>query len=224
MDYSEIRRLFLRTFIGFLILTALIAIGSVLTGEFGELQLKILATCLAISTASICSMACAAFMEKGRLQGLGLLGITLSIIAACLAIIGMWPEIESAEYWKTTLTAAVFAAALAHAFLLSLPELDPRHRWVQGVTAVSIGVLALQIVVAAWGEIESEAYYRLLAVVAILVGLETLLVPILMKFRQGEGPKRERLELQRVEEGLYEDASGRRYHVSEATSQLTAVG
>ena len=67
MDYSEIRKLALKIFIGFLGLTAVIAIISVLAGQFGELQWKILGTTFTISAASICSMSCAAFIEKKKI-------------------------------------------------------------------------------------------------------------------------------------------------------------
>lgn len=219
MNYSEIRRLSLKSFIGFLVLTALVGIVFVVSGEFGKLQIKILATCLAISAASICSMACAAFIEKRKHRALGLAGITLCIASALLAIFGMWPEIKDEEYWKATITLGVSAVALAHAFLLSLPHLDRRHTWVQMITSGSIGILALQIVIAAWAEIKGETYFRLLAVVAIVVGLETLVIPILMRFRQGNGQPPKRLVLRSVEGDLYEDASGKRYHVADAEGE-----
>jgi len=114
---------------------------------------------------------------------------------------------------------AVFAAALAHGFLLVLPNLDPRHKWVQTTGCVSIGVLALQIVFAAWGEVNDEMYYRVLTVAAILVGLQTLVVPILLKVSQGNQGKRDRLVLQSVEDGIFEDSSGRRYRVSEVSTK-----
>ena len=116
-------------------------------------------------------MACAAFSEKRQHRVLGLSGITLSIAAASLTILGMWMEIDSEVFWKSTLTLGVLAAAFAHGFLLLLPRLTDRQRWVQALALFCIGVLAIQIVVAAWGEIEEESYYRTLAVVAILVGL-----------------------------------------------------
>ena len=62
-----------------------------------------------------------------------------------LTVIGIWPEFESKTYWKTTATLAVGAVAFAHTFLLALPELDTRHRWVQRIGGVLIGMLALQI-------------------------------------------------------------------------------
>lgn len=215
MNYAELRRITLWTFIGFLVLTALVAIISVLIGEFGEIQAKILGTCLAISACSICAMACAAFMEKRKATKLGLAGIALSVGWSSLAIIGMWAEIHEDEYWKTVATLAVCAVAFAHGFLLLLPELARRHRWIQVTTLAFIGILAAQIVIGMWAEIDDETYLRLLTVVAIMVVLGTLVVPILMKFGQGAKPRNDRLVLRGVGGELFEDASGRRYRVSE---------
>lgn len=61
MNYTEIRRLLLKIFIGFLSLTALVAILSVLSHKFGETQLKVLLTTLSITAGSICAMSCAAY-------------------------------------------------------------------------------------------------------------------------------------------------------------------
>jgi hypothetical protein len=218
MDYSKLRRLSLKVFIGFLGLTALIAMISVLTGTFGKVEVKILATTFTISAASICSMLCAAFIDKKKLVQLGLLGILLSVSAAIMLIIGMWWEIRSDVGEKVTITLSVFAVAFAFAFLLVLPKLDDRQKWVQLVSSVSIGILALQMVIAVWleGYIKlNDWYYRLLAVVAIIVAMETLVIPILMKLRKAEGQKKDRIVLEKVDGDVYRDAAGKRYRLTE---------
>lgn len=215
MNYTEIKKLSLKVFVGFLGLTAVIAIISVLSGEFGELQWKTLATTFTVSAASICSMSCAAFIEKRKLVMLGLSGIVLSIVAASLIIFGVWPEIEIEEYWKATVSVAVFAVAFAHTFLLVLPQLDDKQKWFQPLSAVSVGILACQIVAAVWLEIDHEGYYRILAVVSIIVGLETLITPILMKLRKGNTQKREQLVLEKIEDCIYMDSTGKKYQLKE---------
>lgn len=223
MSYKEIRRFSLIVFIGFLVLTALIAIVSVLSGTFGEVQWKILATTLTISAASICSMACAAFIEKKRRTPVGLAGIVLCVVSAILVITGMWPEINSEVYWKGTATCGVLALAFAHAFLLVLPVLDDKQRWVQPVSSVSIGLLAVLIIVMIWYQNDKweDLYHRILAVVAILVGLETLTTPILTKLRKGQGIHREKLILENIEGDLYTDAAGRKYHIKQIDTEST---
>jgi len=113
MNPIEARKIFLKIFIGFLSLTALVAIFCVFVGNFGEFELKVLATTFAISAASICSMSCAAFIEIRKKKELGYLGITFSGIAALLAIFGLWTEIDREVYWKITFTFIVLSISLA---------------------------------------------------------------------------------------------------------------
>jgi peptidoglycan/LPS O-acetylase OafA/YrhL len=216
MNYKDIRRFSLIVFIGFLVLTALMAIVSVVSGTFGELQENILVTTFTISAASICSMACAAFMEKKKRPALGAAGIVLCAVTAVLFVIGIWAMNDVELYWKTTGTCGVLALAFTHAFLLAFPNLDSRQRWVQFVSFICIGVLAALIIIAIWfHNKEWEVLYsRVLTVTAILVGLETLVIPILMKLRKVQAGG-ERLVLEKIEANIYRDAVGRKYRLIE---------
>ena len=216
MDYPKIRKLSLKVFIGFLALTAFIAIIALLSGNSDPITGKILLTCLTISGASICSMSCAAFLEKRKKPAsLGFSGIALSITAAVLILIGLWPDIRNEPYWKFTWNAIVLGIAFAHAFLLWIPQLDRGHRWIQPLSSITLGVLAIQIIFAIWSELESEFYFRFLAVVAILLALETLVIPILMKLRKETPAKDATLTLVQIEGDLYRDAEGKEYTVTE---------
>ncbi|SVC63661.1 uncharacterized protein METZ01_LOCUS316515 [marine metagenome] len=204
--------------------TALIAIFFVLSGDFGEFELKVLATTFTISAASICSMSCAAFIEKRKKREFGLAGMTCAAIAALMLISGMWFEISGEVYWKSAITFIVLAVALAHAFLLILPDLDFNHRWTQLASPISIGILAIQIIVAVWNEIDSEGYFKLLAVVSIIVVLLTLVVPILMKMRKGVDEAIETLLLSKHEDGTYIDNQGNMYEVEKINTEQEDLG
>jgi uncharacterized membrane protein YwaF len=215
MNAEAMKKRFLWAFVVFLGLTALIAIVSVLTGEFGKLQVKILVTSFTISATSICSMSCAAFIEKKRHVGLGFSGILLSVASAVLLIFSIWMEFENEWYFKITFTVAIFAGSLAHAFLLVLPDLENKHVWIQKAATISIGVLVCQIVVALWAEIDHEAYIRALAVIAIIVVLETLLVPLFMKLKTNKKSNGASLTLEPIGpgQGRYRDPAGLEYLV-----------
>jgi hypothetical protein len=103
--------------------------------------------------------------------------------------------------------------AFAHAFLLALPELSKRHFWVQKATAVTIGILAIQIITAIWIEIENAVYFQSLAVIAILTGLETLVIPLLLKLGVKEKVQSKELILTHVDNNLYKNSSGDMYEV-----------
>lgn len=237
MNYTEIRRLLLKVFIGFLSLTALVAIVSVLSHKFGETQLKVLLTTFSITAGSICAMSCAAFLERqggnGAGNGVGFAGILAASVAVLLAIVGVWGELKEPGFWKTTVTCIVVAVAFAHACLLRLPNLGASHRWMQTVSTILIGFLGVQISLAVWGEIRDDLYYRFMAVVSVLVVLMTLVIPIctrlgapaaeapeaLAHVAQRGDPLPEQLVLRQVAGAVFADPAGRRYRVTEIQAE-----
>lgn len=233
MNYSDIRRLLLKVFIGFLSVTALVTILSVLGGKFGETQVKVLFTTFSISAGSICAMSCAAFLEWRGTRAVGRAGIFAAGVAVLMVVSGVWGDISEADYWKTTVTFIVVAIAFAHACLLRLPTLALRHRWTQTVSTILIALLALQIILAVWREVRDEGYYRCLAAVSVLVVLVTLIIPICSRLRgkEDKAPQDldqaaeqldqlpEHLVLHKVSGPVFADAAGRRFHVTEIKAQ-----
>jgi hypothetical protein len=200
-----------------------------LNREFGETQLKVLVTTFSITGGSICAMACAGFIERKGTKAVGIVGIVAASVAVPLVIIGVWGDIHENEYWRTTVTSIVLSVALAHACLLHLPSLAASHRWIQPASAILIGLLALQIILAVWGRIKEEGYYRLMAALSVLVVLVTLVVPICSRLgakadegRPEQGPDMakgghvpEQLALHRLSGAIFADQLGRRYQVTE---------
>ncbi len=215
MNYGRVTKIFLKVFLGFLAVTAVVAIFAVLKGDLDETDFKIIATSLTISVASVCAMSCAAFIAKKGNFKLGALGMIFAVIAAVLLIAGLWPDIDSEPYWKVTWSFIVAAFAFAHVFLLSLPKLDINHKWVQWVTAATIIVLAGLIIHGICAEIDEDIYWRITAVAGIIVGLETLAVPIMMKLRKDETKEVEKLTLEIIEGDIYTDGQGNKYKVEQ---------
>jgi len=240
MNYTNARKLFLKGFLGFLILTAVMAIISILTNTFGELQAKILATSSIISAASILSMACAAFLERKKLPWLGFAGIAMAVAAALVSIVAIWAEIDNRELIRVIMTLVVAAVGFAHGFLLVLPSLDRNQQWIQKSSSVIIATLAIMLIAIIWGDFESEWYARVLSVMGILAALVTLTVPLMMKLRK-ENSEHENgdhensepgnvemengaqesidtqktLTLKKTEDGFYIDSEGNKYRVEE---------
>ena len=68
-------------------------------------------------------------------------------------------------------------------------------------------------------EIDATSYYRLLAVVAIVIGLVTLAIPILVKLGgRAESAKLE-LKLEQIEGDTYRDTKGNIYRVTEKKNE-----
>lgn len=144
------------------------------------------------------------------------------MITAILVIAGIWPKIDCEEYWKTTATCGVLALAFTHVFLLALPVLNDKQKWVQFASFISIGILAALIIAAIWIQKKEweDLYYRVLAITAILTGLETLVIPILMKLPKGQVSHKDMLILEKIEGDLYKDAAGKKYHLIPTEAEM----
>lgn len=215
MQQVPLRRRFLQSFLAFLVLTAVVAIIAVLNGHWGELELRILGSSGTVSAASVCAMACAAFVERGRTRALGRLGIALACAAALLLLVGIWTDTGSDAFWKTTVCACIWAAAVAHAQLLWLPALAARHRWLQQSATISIALLGAILSGIVIAQSRADDVFRVAIVLSILVALQTLAVPILARMQPAPASPQmlERLLLSRQPDGCYVDAAGNRYAV-----------
>ncbi len=204
----------LYSFVGFLAVTALLAIGSVLSGNFGEFEIKVLATTSVIAVASICSLCCSAYSARSTTLLPGLGGILLAGLAAALLILSIWSETHAENYWKTTAVLSVLAIACAHALALLSVRLRPAHLWIRIATGVTILILAIVISGMIVGEVDDKGTAKLVAILAILAALETLVIPILGRLSKGQlEPLPRTLVLTEMQDGRYQDRGGRIYEV-----------
>lgn len=180
-------------------IAALFGIVTLLTGDFGELQGKILLTTLLLAGFSITALCHLAVVGRS-LRIVGFAGIGVSVLAFITGTVLIWrPWDNWNDLWDVTLkTFAVFsilAASLAQANLLLLLA-ERRNRVVRSglfVTVALIGLLALLIIlpVVTNGEIpgdDGDGYWRFFGVVAILDVLGTIVIPVLGRFLRDGGP------------------------------------
>lgn len=223
MQTSDLRRVFLWLFLACLGLTAVLAIGALLADSFGELQARVLATSASVSAASFCAMAGAAYRERGRLPWLGSAGIGLDVVALGAALVAIWSEEPGDRQVEVTVLIAVWAAAAAHAQLLTLPRLQASFGWVQVLCLAAIATLAALISFMVLERIDSEAMGRAIGIASIVVTLLTLTVPILWKIGGGASPTdaagtADELALRRGIDGVWVDRAGVRYEVRRVDS------
>lgn len=180
-------------------IAALFGIVTLLTGEFGEVQGKVLLTTLLLAAFSITALCHLAVVGR-TLRVVGYAGIVVSGIAFVLGAVLIWRSWDSwDESWDVILRVfgvfAVLAVSFAHANLLLLlaERRNPVVRIGLFVTVGLIALLALLIIlpIATNGDIpgdNGEAYSRLLGVVAILDVLGTIVLPVLGRFLHDGGP------------------------------------
>ena len=182
----HLKKTFLYLLIGSVSVSALLGILAILIGDFGEFEIRILLTSLTISAASLCGLSSGAALEAKRAPGLPATGIALAILAAMMIMTGIWAEPHSVEFWKTSATLAIFAAACSHMSLLLLARLSPKYAWSFWAACVAVFGVALIITLMIWAEIDGELTFRLLGVAAILDGAITILVPIFHRLSRGD--------------------------------------
>src|SRR5262245_11653507 len=118
-----VKKAFLYALIGSVVLGALLGILTILSGHFGWLEIRVLLTTVTVAGASICGLACGAYLSTKRGTILPLAGIGLTLLAAVMVIAGIWQATLSDGYWQVATSASVFAVACAHLSLLSMARL-----------------------------------------------------------------------------------------------------
>ncbi|MDN5882326.1 MAG: hypothetical protein L0H37_08135 [Nitrosospira sp.] len=220
----KLKRSLLYSFIAFLAISALIAIVTVIAGSFSDFTIKVLITTTTIAGASICLLCAGAYGERRHVYWPGIASGVLVILAATLIIGGAWLEASSEEYWKTTAVIGVFAIADAHSLALLAVPLRRDHVWLRPVTTASIVLLAclVSILIVMIGYLSLWQPWKLGIVLAILVALETLVIPLLSRLTKSEAtPQGATLLLTRRSHGIYEDKQGRVYELRDITDDCS---
>lgn len=186
-----IRRVAVICIIVSLSITALIGIATLLGGDFGDVQGKIMMTTLVIGTFSVLALADLAVAGR-RFEWSGYVGILAAFVGLVMGLYLVWTELRPGEvFWKIFGITAVVAGSLAHANLLLL--LGERRRpvvrtslWITvGLIAVLAGMIIALVITD--GDISGDAYFRVMGTVAILDVLGTIVVPVVSRFLRDEG-------------------------------------
>ena len=178
-------RFFLYLLIASVGLSALIGIGVLLFGDFGEIEVRVLFTTLTVTVSSIFGLACGSALNTERApRFVAIGGIALSILAGLMSFLVIWNVLDDSEIFiKAFVTALILAAACSHLCLLSLARLDKRFAWTRIAAHVCIWLLAAILLYIVWLEPEgdSDLIYRVLGVLGIFVGSITVVAPVLHK-------------------------------------------
>lgn len=182
----ELRKTALRLLIVSIVVSGALAIAALVTGEFGQLQTKVLLSALATSGASICGMACGAAWDQQRWRQAALGGLALVLFTLTITLLALWVEPEPINTWmKTVATGWLLAVAAAHASLLGLARTDRLLGWVR-MSSIALGfALAIGIALPIWSTIyqDDSAYFRGLGVVGVLMLTGSLSLPVAARLK-----------------------------------------
>jgi hypothetical protein len=170
-----VRRLVLFGVAGSLSATALLAVGILLFGDFGEREGRILLTTVLLAGYGLLALPAAYLIDRRSLPALATAVVALSVLGFALALAAVWAGDDPPEgLWKTLATVTAFAVAATQTAALAR-----RPSRLFATSTLLVLVLAAMASAAAWAEIESTGYYRALGALAVLDVLAVALQPIL---------------------------------------------
>jgi hypothetical protein len=180
MQQLNLKKFFLYLLIGSVSVSAVIGIGVIILGNFGEFEGKIIGTTLVITGTSILGLACGANIESKGGKFLPYSGIVFSIISAIILILMIWVTPANEEfYFKLAGSTALLAVVFSQLSLVTLAKLDDRFRWAMILLFVSATGLVLILLGIIWSDgTESELVGRVVGVLSIGVAALTIMIPI----------------------------------------------
>lgn len=189
-----VRRIAVWTVIVSLVITALIGIYTIVSGDFGETQGKVMLTTLAVAGFSILALCHLAVFGRD-VKIVGWIGIGTSAVALVLATVLIWWNWSDVNYMPSDLylnitksfaTSALIAVSLAHANLMLLLQNAPL-RWIR--QALNVALILITIVptlvipvIVSDGNFPppsfQDVYWRFFGVILILDALATIALPV----------------------------------------------
>jgi hypothetical protein len=185
----NLRKLFFYLLIASVSISALLGVGVLLFGNFGNFEVRVMMTTLTVTVTSILGLACGAYLETGRGKTMPIAGIVFSIAAATMTFLIIWKVFDRWEdFIKATGTATLFALCCSHLSLLSLARLDKRFAWSRIAAFVCVWLLAAILLYLMWWEPEgdSDLVFRVIGILSILIAAVTVITPVFHKLSAGE--------------------------------------
>lgn len=176
------KRVFLYILIASVGVSALIGIGVLLFGDFGEFETRVLVTALIVTAVSVMGLACGACIEAGKARFVPLAGIGFAVLSGVLWMLMLWSAFEQSNdfFIHSLMSATVLALACAHISLLSLATLDRRFLWSRAAAHFFIWSLAALLLIIFWTEIDpsQNIVARTMGVMSIVIAALTVMTPV----------------------------------------------
>jgi hypothetical protein len=184
MQNLGLKKVFLYTLIASVAVSAVIGIGVLVFGNFGDVESKILLTTLTITVTSILGLASGAYLEAGRGRLLPVAGIICSMASAAMWVIVIWSWRDTNDtFVKFLMSATLFAVSCSLLSLLSLARLDRRFIWTRYAAHIATWALAAILLYLIWLTPAdfSDLLGRTIGVLGIIIGALTVATPVFHK-------------------------------------------
>ena len=182
--------------------TALIAIGVLLFGEFGQTEGRILGTTIMLAAYGLVALPAGFLLDQSRHRPLAAAIVALSSTGLALGLVSIWGG-ESETLGKSIVTVTVFALAASQTGALAARRQKTDPPFVRTIFAISCGLALLLTVLATaavWAELNSQLYFRIVGALVVLDVLLVALQPLLALARPRGEIYHLRVGLERGEE------------------------
>src|SRR5690625_1879295 len=101
MNPISYQKYFLQILIGALSVSALIGIYIFLAGDFGETEVRLLFTTLAIGGYSLAGLCCSVIYKREKLKPFSVIGMLTAVTGFVITTGAIWEVIDIEDIWKT---------------------------------------------------------------------------------------------------------------------------
>jgi hypothetical protein len=175
------KRTGLQVLIVSVVISAALAIFSLLRGEFSDTDGRILLTALSIAAASVLTLANGIVIEQGRSRPLANLAIIVSVVGFGMLVVTIWNDFDLDDLIKISASAIFVAVTLTHWSLVSIARIPDRFRLLQIAAFPLSGVLVAFLIGAIWERVEGSQTAQIAGVIGILTGAITIILPVLQR-------------------------------------------
>lgn len=181
----NLKRISIQILIGSLLLAAVLAIYALLSGDLGEIELRILLTTVIMTGFSISLLAHAPILTQPKIRSVALAGITLSSVSFLMGLLLIWAEATSwgDEFIKTVVITTIVAIAATHAsLLLQIKNATQNVSLARSITIGAIALLAAIISMMIIAEDYNGLGIRVMGATAVVVVVGSVITFLLSKF------------------------------------------
>lgn len=171
-----------------IVVNAVIGIVAIVSGEFSDVDGKILVTSLSVTGGAVLALANLATRTEKFFRYVPEVGALCAVVGFGLLAYAAWDEFDSGNVARVSGTSILFASGTAHAGLMSLSRLLPRYLPVLRAAWLLAAVLVVMITILIWASdsVEEDLYARVMGVVIVLLAAVTLAVPVLHRASKDE--------------------------------------
>ncbi|MCX8252053.1 MAG: zinc ribbon domain-containing protein [Dehalococcoidia bacterium] len=175
------------------VISASLAIFSLLRGEFSETDGNILMTAFSVAAASVLTLSNGIVLEQGRNKPLATLAIIVSVAGFGILIVTIWNSFDHEDLMKIAASTIFVGTMLTHWSLVSIARVPARFRLLQVAAFPLSGVLATFLIGAVWELSNDSQTAQITGVVGILTVATTIILPVLQRLAVAEGRTRRKV-------------------------------